>query len=65
MESKKIGIEVRNPNIFPDPERIRNADLYKYNSHNEIKLQSTYRNFFKSAKYMGKKFIQEVCWQDV
>ena len=38
MEGKKIGIEVRNPNLYPDPERIRNADLYKYNSHNEMKL---------------------------
>jgi hypothetical protein len=37
MENKKIGL-VRNPNLYPDPDRIRNADLYKYKSLNEIKL---------------------------
>jgi hypothetical protein len=53
MEGKKIGLEVRNPNLYPDPNRISNADLYKYRSLNEIKLQQSYRNYFKSAKYIG------------
>ena len=41
--------------MYPDPNRISNADLYKYNSLSEIKLQSTYRNLFKSSKYIGKR----------
>ena len=56
MESNKVGVQVRNPNLYPNPDKIRNADLYKYNSLNEIKLQSTYRNFVKSSKYIGKFF---------
>lgn len=38
MENKKISLGVRNPNLYPDPDRIRHADLYKYRSLNEIKL---------------------------
>ena len=34
----KIGVEVRNPNLYPEPSRITHFELYKYLGLNEMKL---------------------------
>mmetsp|Transcript_21390 Transcript_21390/g.24858 ORF Transcript_21390/g.24858 Transcript_21390/m.24858 type:complete len:158 (-) Transcript_21390:215-688(-) len=45
--------EVHNPKVFHDPNRIRFADLYRYVSQDQIKLNTTFLNYKKSIGYVG------------
>lgn len=50
---KPLIANVRNPNLWPEPNTIKNQQLLKYISMDEIKLQHSYLNYKRSGKYIG------------
>ena len=45
---------VRNPNLFPEPNSIKRPDLYKYVSTDTIKLRQSYKNYKRAGPYLCK-----------
>eukprot|EP01017_Pseudomicrothorax_dubius_P002097 TRINITY_DN0_c817_g1_i5.p1 TRINITY_DN0_c817_g1~~TRINITY_DN0_c817_g1_i5.p1 ORF type:complete len:152 (+),score=49.26 TRINITY_DN0_c817_g1_i5:56-511(+) len=49
--------QVNNPKLWPDPERIRFKELYKYISLDELKIGTSLRNYRGSLPMLGGIFI--------
>lgn len=54
LSSKPTIQNVINPNLFPEPNSIRNPELYKYIGLDSIKLSHSYQNYRKAGPYIRK-----------